>query len=98
VALAGLTVGAITGGLSLSKAGEFRDACPSDPCDPSLAPVRDEAITLANVSNVAFVFAGAGIAVGVVGFFLSDFDTEDGDARHPALPRVGANGLSWALP
>jgi hypothetical protein len=98
VAAAGLLVGTVTGAVSLSKAGDFRDACPNDPCDPSLAGLRDEALVLANVSNVSFAFAGVGAALGVVGYFLSDFDGGKDDARHPAVPQVAANGLVWALP
>lgn len=98
VAATGLLVGAVAGGLSLSKAGEFRDACPTDPCHPSLMDLHGEATTLANVSNVGFVFAGAGLIVGGIGLYLSDFGGSDDEARHWAMPQVAANGLVWSLP
>lgn len=100
VAVSGLLIGSVTGAVSLDRAGQFRDACPENPCDPALQDLRDEGLVFANVANVAFVFAGLGVAAGVVGYFLSDFDPERREPPDEArwTPRITPGGLAWDLP
>lgn len=90
VATAGIAVGSITGGLSLGQTGDLADACDGTRCAPDQADDISSATTLANVSNVAFIVAGVGLVVGVVGTVLSlDHDPPDG------APTASARGLAW---
>ncbi len=66
---AALVAGAITGGLSLSKAGDITEAC-GDTCPPDQEDALDSAIMLANISNVTFGVAAVGVVLGVVGLTL----------------------------
>lgn len=66
---AGLVVGAITGGMTLAKAGEIRALCGGDLDCPESARTKvglDGAKGIGYVSTAAFVVAGVGAAVGVV--------------------------------
>lgn len=69
---AGVIVGAITGGVALSKGSEFNDNCPSEPCDTNLQGDFDSGRTIAHVSTAAFAIAGAGAVVGVIGLLTGD--------------------------
>jgi hypothetical protein len=72
VAGAGLLVGAITGGISLSDASAVKDSCDEDgACAPEVADQLDRSRTLANVSTASFVIAGVGAIVGVIGLVLA---------------------------
>lgn len=71
VAGAGVLLGSITGAISLAKAGELDEACPShDVCPPELEADHDLGFALAHVSTVSFALAGAGLGVGVLGLLL----------------------------
>jgi hypothetical protein len=72
----GLVIGAIVGGITLSKGSELKDACLNDICPPDRQSDIDSATTLANVSNAMFVIGGVGVAVGVVGLVLMGGDDE----------------------
>ncbi len=69
-------MGAITGGISLSQASDLQERCANNVCDGADADAIDEMNTLANVSNVSFAVAGAGVIVAAVGIILSDWSTE----------------------
>ena len=66
---AGLIAGAITGGMTLAKAGEIRDLCGGDLRCPEGTQSKvglEGAKGIGYVSTVAFVVAGVGAGVGVV--------------------------------
>jgi hypothetical protein len=67
----GVVVGSITGVLVLSKKSSLDSACSgSHQCGPSTYGDLDSANTLATVSTVAFITAGVGVAVGIVGLVV----------------------------
>jgi hypothetical protein len=67
---AALTVGAVTGIVSLSKVSDLEDRCPEKHCLPADQAVGDSAATLGTVSTVGFiagtVFVGAGVALAIL--------------------------------
>lgn len=66
VAGAGLVAGAITGGITLAKMGEFRARCGAElRCPASFEGELDTAKAVGHASTVAFAVAGAAAAVGV---------------------------------
>jgi hypothetical protein len=67
VAGAGLIAGGITGLMSMSKASSVRDQCVDGKCPPSTHDDYDTGKMLGTVSTVAFVVAGIGATIGVVG-------------------------------
>lgn len=67
----GIGVGTVTGILTLSKASSLKDACRDKQCPASSQSDIDAASTTGAISTVAFVVGGLGIAVGVVGLFMS---------------------------
>jgi hypothetical protein len=72
----GLIAGAITGGMSLSRASDVEAICPGGMCANQAAldkakPTNEAAFTLANVSNVAFAVGLLGVGLGVTGLVLS---------------------------
>lgn len=84
---AGLVVGAIAGGLSLSAASAAKKVCAADgSCAASAQPDLDLSLTMANISNVGFALGFVGAAVGVVGLVISP---RAGAASQPPPP-VGA--------
>jgi hypothetical protein len=68
----GLIVGSITGILSLSKTSSIKSsaACEGSVCNPSEDGDISSARTMATVSTVSFVVAGAGAVAGVVGLLI----------------------------
>lgn len=87
---AGLIVGAIAGGLSLSKTSALEERCPSGSCPTDLADEGATAMTLANVSNVGFAVAAAGLGVGLVTLLI---DLDDDDERAAVKPLLGPGYL-----
>lgn len=71
LALVGVVAGSVTGAMSLSTAAELRDICPANRCSAEQQADFDSGETLAHISTVSFVLAGAGAAVGVVGLVMS---------------------------
>lgn len=70
-AAAGVLVGSITGGASLAKTSDTKGRyCQDGICDPAAASALDDANTLANVSNVAFVIAAVGVGAGIYGLLV----------------------------
>lgn len=61
----GLTIGTVTGILSVSKVGDLEDRCPEMHCLPPDRSIGDSAKTLGTVSTVSFVLGGALIGAGV---------------------------------
>lgn len=96
VAGAGVIVGAITGGLSLARASDFKDSCPSKQnCPMSTKPVQEESITLAHVSTASLAVAGVGAAVGAVflALALTGDGPDEGGATAAAVLGPGWMGL-----
>ena len=71
VGAAGVLVGAITGAITLAKAGDIKDKCGPETCPPSQRDALGAATTLANVSNATFAIGALGVGVGVVALLLS---------------------------
>lgn len=70
LAAVGIGVGAVTGLMSLKKTNDLKAVCPNDACPPERQADLDSASSLGNVSTIAFVAAGVGAVVGVVGVIL----------------------------
>ena len=70
LAVVGIVTGSITGLLSLSKTSTAKDLCRNDRCPPSAAGAIDSARSMATISNVSFIVAGVGAAVGITGWLL----------------------------
>lgn len=69
---AGLLAGLVTGALTVAKTSQLGQTCARpDACPTSARGDLDEANALANVSNVGFVVAGVGAAVGTTLFIMS---------------------------
>lgn len=95
VGAAGLIAGAVTGALSLSKTSSIKDNCAGTICPATTAEDISSATTLANVSNISFALGAAGVAVGVVGIFLSG---SSGDKRPASgsirvMPAIGPGSV-----
>jgi hypothetical protein len=92
VGLAGLIVGGITGGLVLGKAGTVEDNCVDEVCNQEGMDAVDEAETLAMVSNIGFAVGIAGLAAGVVLFFVAPEDEPTEEAAGVRLSVGSAAG------
>jgi hypothetical protein len=104
VGAAGLIVGAVTGGIALSKAKDVHEVCPDNKClyDNDRAQIQadnDTAHILANVSNVSLALGVVGVGVGIVGIFLSGGDKKSEPQAAALRVNVGAGylGLSGAF-
>ena len=86
VGAASLVVGAVTGGLALSRAGELRDKCPTSPCPTENEPLAHQANTLATVSTVTLIVGGAAAAAGTVWLIVEATGS-------PAAPAGSASGM-----
>jgi hypothetical protein len=67
VAGAGLVLGSVTGLMSLSKASSAKSSCIDNKCPPSTHDDIESSKSLATISTISFVVAGAGAVVGVIG-------------------------------
>jgi hypothetical protein len=83
-------VGTITGVLTLSRKSALTSACANMHCPPSEFGALDGANTLATVSTVAFIAAGVGAAVGVIGVIVGK--------RKDAAPPAQAQVTPWLGP
>ena len=92
-AAVGIGVGAVTGILTLSKASALSDACRDSRCPPSSQSDLDSASATGTVSTIAFIVGGVGVAVGVVGIFMSGRSSQAPRASGPNQPRPAASGL-----
>jgi hypothetical protein len=81
----GITAGAITGVMTLSKASDVEPQCENGICAPSARNDLDSANTLATISTIAFIAGGVGVVAWVVGVFLPPEPSS-------ANPRAG---VSW---
>ena len=102
VALAGLTVGGVCGGLALAKWTEVEDLAPgqcSAParlsgCTQAVADKGAEASRFAAASTAGFVVGGAALAAGALAWLASGSDKGPASAaRIHILPAVGSAGV-----
>lgn len=96
---AGIIAGAITGALSLSRAGDVEKVCPGGMCADQATldktkPTNDSAYVLANVSNVAFALGVVGVGLGVTGILLSGREEKKPDNAANVRIFVGPNGVA----
>lgn len=61
-----LLVGAVTGGISMSRTGALKGRCPDNRCAPADQPDIDAARSMATASNVTFTLGGLAAAAGTV--------------------------------
>lgn len=91
LAVVGVAVGSVAGGLTLSKADTVKPQCANSVCDPAARSDLDAARTLATVSTVGFAAAGVGLACGVVGLVLPKRHEERAAVRAPSTsPKASA--------
>jgi hypothetical protein len=86
---AGLVLGGVTGGLAIGKHGDLALACPNG-CPPGEQANLDSFHTLAALSTVGFILAGAGAAAGTI-LLLTAPRKSPGDPR--VTPVVGLGYL-----
>jgi hypothetical protein len=84
----GLLVGAITGGIAMSKASSVSAACQGLTCPRSVDSDLSSGRALGNASTAMFVVGGAGVVVGVVGVVLARKSKPPSDAAR-VTPWVG---------
>ncbi len=90
VGAAGLALGAITGGLALSKEAALADECPDKVCPPDKEDQLDSAVALSHVSTAGFVVGAVGLGVGTIALLLTIGDNnEPSESSNTALgPRL----------
>ena len=95
VGLAGVAVGAITGGMTIGKKSTVDEECGANRCTGQ--PAQDAASagkTLSTVSTVAFIAGGVGLAAGVVLVLTSGPHRAPTTATLGATPLLGGGALS----
>lgn len=96
LALAGVAVGAIFGGLFLSSKSVADDHCDALRCDPEGADAVDEAQGRGMVANIAFIASGVVAAAAVVVYFTAPSVPEDEPGLTATL-RASGPGLRLDL-
>lgn len=71
VGAAGLVVGSVTGIMAMSAESDIAGRCQDKRCGTAVKEDLDSAKTTATISTIGFIVAGVGVAVGVVGFFIT---------------------------
>jgi hypothetical protein len=89
VGAAGLAMGIATGVMANSKADEVKSRCVDGHCPVEDESLRDDALTLGNLSTAGFVIAGVGVAAGVVLVIVRP----GGDSSESAALRFGPGNL-----
>lgn len=87
-----LVVGAVTGGVSLSKVSSFSERCVDLSCPPEDEPEADAARALGTASTVSFVVGGVAVAAGVA-FTIWAPGVEGDEAQ--AIVLTPALGPGW---
>lgn len=94
VGVAGLGVGAVTGGLVIGKASDLKARCMGNLCPASDKDEADAARALGTVSTVAFVVGAAGVTAGVVLLIVRPKGSKSAASGEGALrARVGLGTL-----
>lgn len=101
VGILGIGIGALFGGLTLSKASTAQDNCILNGCNKIGADANDTAHTFATVSNVGFIAGSIVLGAGVTMFILSSPSAGKGEKKSsvPSLwisPSIGLNGTHLA--
>jgi hypothetical protein len=98
IAGAGVIAGSVTGIVSISDKGSLSSQCNGTRCPASANGTLQSANTMATISTVSFAVAGAGAALGLVGFFVlrpeASATTTTGGRVTPwvAIGSAGLNG------
>jgi hypothetical protein len=87
VGATGLTVGAVTGILSMSRAADLRQKCGGNDCPPEFQSDMTQAKNLGWASNISIGVGLAGIGVGTLALLMSS-----GQRERPAKP-VATHGV-----
>jgi hypothetical protein len=82
----GLLVGSIAGLVSMAQVATIKSQCDGNSCPRSLASNGSTAATLGNVSNVAFIAAGAGLLLGLLTIPHSSSSSSAGGVRFAVGP------------
>ena len=94
VAAAGVVLGSVTGVMTLTQKSSIASKCNGNRCPPSTYDSLSSANTLATVSTVSFIVAGAGAAVGVTAWLLGrDHGTAPPTTGVRVTPWVGVGSL-----
>jgi hypothetical protein len=93
VSAAGFILGAIAGGVAVSRVDAIKAECDEDVCPDRLQEDADTAQTLSTVSNVGFVVGGAAAIVGLVLVIVRP----GGDSEQAAHLRLGPTSASLVV-
>ncbi len=66
IGAAGLTMGAITGGLASASVSDIESRCIDNHCPEADRDEADRALTMAHLSTTGFIVGGAGVVAGIV--------------------------------
>jgi hypothetical protein len=77
IGAAGLVAGAITGGITLSRAAALDEQCPEQQCPPDQRDAVRTAITLGDASTACFIVGGLGVGVGLASLLMSLYGQEE---------------------
>lgn len=94
---AGLAVGSITGAMTFAKQSDLAKACPMKTCGPTSYGDVDSANTLAMVSTISFIAAGACAALGVVLVFVGKPSAKPASAWVRPWVGPGSAGVGGAF-
>jgi hypothetical protein len=90
VAGVGAVVGTVTGFMSLSAVSTARSGCTDGKlCPPQTWDDIDRARSLGNAATAAFIVAGGGVALALVGYFLGRSTPSSADNTATVTPFVG---------
>lgn len=96
---AGLVVGTVAGVLSLDRTHDAKAYCTGNQCASEAQHDRDEAMKMANISNVGFAVAVLGTGIGVTSLLLSGTPQNKGATLHvaatPGVAMVRLQGPLW---
>jgi len=87
---AGVIVGSVTGGLAIAKYNAVTPQCVDSKCPPATFADIDAGRRLGTTSTIAFVIAGVGAGVGVVGLLLPRKVNAPAPASALISPWIGA--------
>jgi predicted hotdog family 3-hydroxylacyl-ACP dehydratase len=76
----GVTVGSVAGLISIAKVSDAKKDCVNNVCPEARKGDIDSAKSLGTVSTIAFIAAGVGIGVGVVGLLTSEKESAETSA------------------
>ena len=89
---AGVLVGAITGGVSMSQASSLKDDCPDDLCSADKQSDIATMLALGHVATASLIVGGVGAIVGVLGLVIPGGE-DQADQAVRIQPFVGPGSL-----